>query len=73
MYAALKQGQHQSKRERYVDRGRGSLQDGYTRDQFIACLEGLWQKGSEGGRHVEQHLRTTCDLLLDHTMLLRGH
>ena len=73
MYAALKRGQHQSRRERYVDRGRESLQDGYTRDQFIACLEGLWQKGSEGGRHVEQHLRTTCDLLLDHTMLLRGH
>jgi hypothetical protein len=25
-YAALKRGQHQSKRERYVDRGRGTLQ-----------------------------------------------
>src|SRR5205085_8470414 len=28
---------------------------------------------SESGRHVEQHLRTACDLLLDHTVLLRGH
>ena len=58
---ALERGQHQSKREEYVDRGRGTLQDGYTRDQFVACLEGLWQKGSESGQHVEQYLRTACD------------
>jgi hypothetical protein len=37
-YAALKRGQHRTKREQYVDRSRGTLQDGYTRDQFIACL-----------------------------------
>ena len=72
-HAALKRGQHRTKREQYIDRGRGTLQDGYTRDQFIACLEGLWQAGLESRRHVEQHLRTACDLLLDHTMLLRGH
>ena len=72
-YAALKRGQHRSKREEYVDRGRGTLQDGYTRDQFVACLEGLWQKGSESGQHAERYLRTACDLLLDNTMLLRGH
>ena len=29
-YAALKRGQHQLKREQYVDRGHGTLQDGYT-------------------------------------------
>ena len=56
-YAALKRGQHRTKREQYIDRGRGTLQDGYTRDQFIACLEGLWQDGSDSRRHVEQHLR----------------
>jgi Centromere DNA-binding protein complex CBF3 subunit, domain 2 len=39
----------------------------------MACLEGLWQKGLESLRHVEQRLHTACDLLLDHTMLLRGH
>ena len=39
----------------------------------MACLEGLWRKGAESRRHVEQHLRTACDLLLDHTMLLQGH
>jgi hypothetical protein len=30
-------------------------------------------RGSQSRRHVEQHLRTACDLLFDHTMLLRGH
>jgi hypothetical protein len=72
-HAALKRGQHQAKRDQYVDRGSGTLQDGYTRDQFVACLEGLWREGSEGRRHVEQYFRTMCDLLLDHTMMLRGH
>jgi len=40
--AALRRGQHQAKREQYADRGAGTLQDGYTRDQFTACLDGLW-------------------------------
>ena len=39
--AALRRGQHQAKREQYADRGAGTLQDGYTRDQFTACLDGL--------------------------------
>ena len=72
-HAALRRSQHQTKREQYVDRGRGTLQDGYTRDQFVACLDGQWQTAAASQRHVEQHLRTACDLLLDHTMLLRGH
>ena len=72
-HAALKRGQHRTKRDQYVDRGSGTLQDGYTRDQFVACLEGLWRKGSESRQCVEPYLRTVCDLLLDHTMLLRGH
>jgi hypothetical protein len=50
-YAALKRGQHRTKREQYIDQGRGTLQDGYTRDQLIACLEGLWQNGSEPAAH----------------------
>jgi hypothetical protein len=41
---ALKRGQHQSKRKQYVDRGRRTLRNGYTRDQYIACLEGSWLK-----------------------------
>jgi len=40
-HAALKRGQHQTRRDQYVDWGSGTLQDGYTRDQFMACLEGL--------------------------------
>ena len=40
-YGALKRPQHQSKREQYVDRDRGTFQDGYTRDQFVTCLERL--------------------------------
>ena len=72
-HAALKRGQHQAKRDQYVDRGSGTLQDGYTRDQFVTCLEGLWRNGSESRQYVEPYLRTVCDLLLDHTMLLRGH
>lgn len=72
-HAALRRGQHRTKREQYADRGRGTLQDGYTRDQFVACLAGLWQQGAESQHYAEQHLRTACDLLLNHTMLLRGH
>ena len=72
-HAALRRRQHQTKREQYADRGRGTLQDGYTRDQFRACLDRLWQAGAASSRSAEQNLRTACDLLLDHTMLLRGH
>jgi hypothetical protein len=50
----------------------GHSRTAIPRDQFVACLEGLRQKGSESGQHVEQYLRTACDLLLDHTMLLRA-
>jgi hypothetical protein len=72
-HAALRRGQHRAKRERYADRGSGTLQDGYTRDQFATSLASLWQAGSESQRHADQYLRTTYDLLLNHTILLRGH
>jgi hypothetical protein len=72
-YTALRRSHREAKRAAYADRGVGTLQDGYTRDQFRACLDGLWQAGAASPRSAEQYLRTACDLLLDHTMLLRGH
>jgi len=74
-------------REEFVDRAAGTLMDGYTMDELARavrfCWEG-WQLGSEGPAKTgskrkrsttvtpESYLRTAVDILLSHSMLLRG-
>ena len=71
-------GEHARKRSQYVDRGAGSIQDGYGEKEMLdivrQCWVG-WEKQKKTGQiqfTVESYLRTAVDFLLGHNMLLRG-
>ena len=56
-------------REQYADKGRDTLLDGYSEEQFERVCHELWSRGRTS---PECHFRTLVDLLLGHYMLARG-
>ncbi|KAJ5142583.1 short-chain dehydrogenase [Penicillium bovifimosum] len=66
------------KREQYLDRAAGTLQDGYSRDKIKDFIRYCWQGWrSKDLKHrkpqaQESYLRTAVDFLFSHNMLLRG-
>jgi len=59
----------QKDKDNYADKGRDTLLDGYTEEEFERLCSELWIRGSTS---PEYHLRTLVDLLLGHYMLARG-
>lgn len=60
----------QREREQFADKGRGTLLDSYTEDEFEGVCRELWAKGAASS--PECHFRTLVDILLGHYMLTRG-
>lgn len=67
-----RQQESKRKREQYEDRGLNSLQDGYTSAEFVRLIRFCWSSGYNVSGQLEPFLRTAADLLLAHTLLLRG-
>lgn len=59
----------QQDKDNYADKGRETLLDGYTEEEFERVCYELWARG---GASPEYHLRTLVDLLLGHYMLAHG-
>jgi hypothetical protein len=59
----------QQDKDNYADKGRDTLLDGYSEEEFERVCRELWARGSAS---PEYHLRTLVDLLLGHYMLARG-
>ncbi|KAL2137536.1 hypothetical protein VTI28DRAFT_9169 [Corynascus sepedonium] len=59
----------QREKDNYADKGRDTLLDGYTEEEFERVCSELWIRGSASPEH---HLRTLVDLLLGHYLLARG-
>lgn len=72
--AALKQslirGQHARSRAELVDRGKGTIKDGYTAAQIPDLTNAAW--AITQSKSVESSLRTWLDFLLGNSMLLRS-
>lgn len=66
------------KREQYLDRAAGTLQDGYSRDKIKDFVRYCWQGWrTKDLKHrkpqaQKSYLRTAVDFLFSHNMLLRG-
>jgi hypothetical protein len=57
-------------REQYADKGRDTLLDGYSEEEFEQVCSELWTQGAKVS--PECHFRTLVDILLGHYMLARG-
>lgn len=66
---SLQRRDTQLDRAQFADKGRDTLLDGYTQEQFEAVCRELW---AQGRTSPECHLRTLVDVLLGHYMLTRG-
>lgn len=66
---ALQRRDAQREKEQFADKGRDTLLDGYTEDEFESVCRELW---AQGAASPECHLRTLVDILLGHYMLTRG-
>jgi hypothetical protein len=66
---SLQRRDAQQDREQFADKGRDTLLDGYTEDEFEAVCSALWTHGASS---PECHFRTLVDILLGHYMLTRG-
>jgi hypothetical protein len=66
---SLQRRDAQRDREQFADKGKNTLLDGYTDDEFQAICRQLWAQGRSS---PECHFRTLVDLLLSHYMLTRG-
>jgi hypothetical protein len=66
---SLQRRDAQRDKANYADKGRDTLLDGYTEQEFERVCHELWAHSSES---PECHLRTLVDLLLGHYMLTRG-
>jgi Centromere DNA-binding protein complex CBF3 subunit, domain 2 len=55
--------------EQFADKGRDTLLDGYSEDEFERVCSELWERGATS---PECHFRTLVDILLGHYMLTRG-
>jgi hypothetical protein len=56
-------------RQQFTDKGKDTLLDGYSLDQFEALCSKLW---ANGGRSPECYFRTLVDALIGHYLLARG-
>ena len=59
----------QREKEQYADKGRDTLLDGHTEEEFERVCTELW---AHSDASPECHFRTLVDLLLGHYMLTRG-
>jgi hypothetical protein len=66
---SLQQRDAQREKEQFADKGRDTLLDGYTEDEFEWVCHELWAQGDSS---PECHFRTLVDILLGHYMLTRG-
>jgi hypothetical protein len=66
---ALQRRDTQREKEQFADKGRDTLLDGYTEDEFESVCRELW---AQGAASPECHFRTLVDILLGHYMLTRG-
>ncbi|KAF1334759.1 Short-chain dehydrogenase, partial [Globisporangium splendens] len=66
LFDTLKRGETKSKRDEFVDRGLGTVLDGYNLED-MKCLTDHWLKQSTG-----QASRERVDFLLGHALLARG-
>ena len=66
---SLQRRDAQQDKASYADKGRDTLLDGYTEQEFERVCHELWAHSSTA---PECHLRTLVDLLLGHYMLTRG-
>jgi hypothetical protein len=66
---SLQRRDAQQDKANYADKGRDTLLDGYTEQEFERVCHELW---AHNGTSTECHLRTLVDLLLGHYMLTRG-
>jgi hypothetical protein len=66
----LQRQDSQRQKEQFADKGRDTLLDGYTEDEFESVCRELWAKGA--ATSPECHFRTLVDILLGHYMLTRG-
>jgi hypothetical protein len=73
--------EHQRQREQFIDRGAGTLIDGYDEEMIEEIVRYRWQKGMLTGdrqqrivrsQTTESYLRTAVDFLLGHHMLFRS-
>ena len=60
----------QREKEQFADKGRDTLLDGYTEDEFQNVCRELWASGAASS--PECYFRTLVDILLGHHMLTRG-
>jgi Centromere DNA-binding protein complex CBF3 subunit, domain 2/Transcriptional activator of glycolytic enzymes len=64
------------KREQFVDRGVGTMLDGYNEKDMVNIVRACWTEFSSQKHYtstsVESWLRTAVDFLFSHNMLLRG-
>ena len=60
----------QREKEQFADKGRDTLLDGYTEDEFQNVCRELWASGAASS--PECYFRTLVDILLGHYMLTRG-
>jgi hypothetical protein len=65
----LQQRDAQWEKEQFADKGRDTLLNGYTEDEFKWVCYELW---AQGGSSLECHFRTLVDILLGHYMLTCG-
>jgi hypothetical protein len=66
---SLQRRDAQEDKTNYADKGRDTLLDGYTEQEFERVCHELW---AHSGAGPECHLRTLVDLLLGHYLLTRG-
>ena len=66
---SLQRRDAQQDKANYADKGRDTLLDGYTEQEFERVCYELWAHSSTS---PECHLRTLVDLLLGHYLLTRG-
>ncbi len=59
----------QREKEQFADKGRDTLLDGYSDDEFETVCRELWARGTVS---TEGHFRTLVDILLGHYILTRG-
>jgi hypothetical protein len=67
-FKALQRKDTQHKREQFVDKGRDTLLDSYTEDEFKSVYYELWAKGAASSPKC--HFWTLVDILLGHYILM---
>ena len=68
--ASIVRGEHQRRRDEFVDRGVATMLDGYVASQIPDLNRQVW-KAALGRSVAEQSFRTQLDFLLGNSMLLR--